>query len=96
MKDKSTIISARIVFMFTCAIATSIIPDEFPDFFGDIICNGITMNASSGKMETFFHYGGHHIDTVVHYGYRHWLFFLMGLCLFTVQVVKIFQTIEKN
>jgi hypothetical protein len=64
----------------------------YPTFFGDWTCHG------SGKLleghestYTGCMIGGfHHSST--HWGYRHWLFFFMGLVLFVFQAINIIQS----
>lgn len=64
----------------------------YPDFFGDWICHG-----SGDKLVGFeYRYTGCNIydyhDPKLHWGYRHWLFFFMGLVLFIIQAVNIIQS----
>ena len=70
------------------------LPDYLHDFFGDKMCNGQLMNVETGKMEYYFHYGDKHKDMVYHWGYRHWLWLLMGLSLFAVQAARIIKIIN--
>lgn len=93
---KTTKISIRIITLFVTAIMLSVVPDYLHDFFNDEICNGTTFNLETGKREYFFHYGGKHHDIEIHWGYRHWLYFLMGLSLAVVQVVDISSIVNKE
>lgn len=88
-------VSLRIILLFAIAIALSFIPDYNHEFFGDWICEG-------SKKYGWFHYtgctygsGGYH-NPSLHWGYRHWLFSLMGLSLSVMQVVAIILLINKK
>jgi hypothetical protein len=84
---KTTIISIRIVALFSSAILMSLIPEQFPNFFGDWTCNASEkLLCYKGCMGDL----GHSIPTS-HWGYRHFLFFAMGLVLFIVQIFSIFN-----
>lgn len=97
MRLKKTIrVSFRIVLLFITAILLSTVPDYLFSFFGDTVCNGIIFNKIEGKNEFFTHWGGVHKDVQVHWGYRHYLYFLMGFCLTIVQIVDIISIIEEN
>lgn len=85
MNKKITIISLRIMIIFTVAILMSFLPELIPDFFGDVICN---------KVHT---YGGNVCQgDTTHWGYRHWLYFFMGFSLFIVQVVSLIFYINEE
>ena len=90
-----TKISLNIAAAFAVAIFASFIPELAPDFFGDWSCKG-----SKLLKETTLHYyqyegcqynnsmTGQHGPTT-HWGVRHWLWMLMGLTLFVVQIFRI-------
>ena len=86
--NKSTKISFRIMALFMAAIIISIIPDYLHEFFNDVHCLGNVNGLScvNGWQDR------HGIDW--HWGYRHWLFFGMGLSLSIVQFVNIVCIIE--
>lgn len=94
--NKSTRVSIRIILLFVTAILLSLLPDYFREFFGDTLCNGISADLNTHKEEYFFHYGGTHRDLLYHWGYRHWLFLLMGISLAAVQVANIVSIIGKE
>lgn len=83
-------ISIRIIFLFVSAIIISTIPDYLHNFFGDWYCTIANGNCDYGGGF------GHHSFETWHWGYRHWLFFVMGLCLAMVQVVSIISTISNE
>jgi hypothetical protein len=73
-------------------ITASFIPDNFHELFGDWHCVGtIELEAKNGwqtinngcKYESCDH------DPTWHWGFRHWLWLLMGICLFIIQVIRI-------
>jgi hypothetical protein len=100
MNGKTTIISLRIIVMFTTGIMMSFLPDLIPDFFGDWVCKGSVWVEGVGD-----HFGsysgctygdtGRH-EATTHWGYRHWLYFFMGFSLFIVQVVDLINSINKK
>ncbi len=98
--DKSIKISSRIVLIFVCAMVFSVIPEYFP-VFGDWVCEGsgekiYTNGSIYGNYEgcTFGEDYFHKPET--HWGYRHWLFCMMGLSLFITQVVFLIGFIDKE
>lgn len=89
-------ITPRIILIFVIAITMSFIADEFHSFFGDITCNGTVLNIETNKYEYLFHYGAIHKDTQTHWGWRHWLFFMMGLSIATLQIIDIVNCYNKK
>lgn len=84
MNKLITYISFRIIIAFSVAILMSFIPELFRDFFGDEFCRIY----------------GYHYDMVYntdhyHWGWRHWLFLFMGICLFIIQIIDIANHIQK-
>ena len=79
--------SIRVVLIFVMAIFVSFIPEQIPDFFGDWACKGC--NYGEAGFERIH-------APQIHWGYRHWLFFSMGLVLFIMQVVDIIVESEKK
>lgn len=82
--------SLRIIALFTVAILVSFIPENFPDFFGDWSCGKII-----SEYGTHSYFPAPHNVPDLHWGYRHYLFFIMGMVLFCVQVVDIIDNREK-
>lgn len=82
---KNIYVSLRIIALFSIAILMSFLPDYYPLFFGDYSCNII--NLSHG-------FNGREYDIHSHWGYRHYLYFYMGVCLFILQVVDIINYIS--
>lgn len=96
MKNTSIKISIRIILLFVLAILISFIPEQFPRFFGDEICNGSHINLETGQMEYFYHYGSRHYDVENHWGYQQWLFFTMGLSLSAIQIKDIIELLIED
>lgn len=94
--SKTTKISIRIVALFITAMLMSFIPDLFPDFFGDWTCIGTTGFNRETVAYTGCVHGGYSHSPEVHWGYRHFLYFFMGLSLAMVQVVDIVNFISKD
>lgn len=82
---KTTKIILKIILLFIVAIFLHKIGDNFSSFFNDTICDGTILNKETKQIEYFEHYTTIHYDVVVHWGYRHWLYFTMGVCLTVVQ-----------
>lgn len=80
-------ISIRIIGLFSAAILLSFIPEIFPAFFGDWICNGCNYGEAG---VSYCH------APQLHWGYRHWLYFLMGITLFITQAVYIIIYAQKD
>lgn len=90
MKTKQFKVSARIAILFATAISLSFIPDYSHLFFGDTFCLG-----NIGKNVCIEGWCNLHGNTY-HWGYRHFLWALMGLSLAIVQIVGIVQIIDKD
>lgn len=86
MNQFSTVISLRIMFIFGVGILMSFLPEAYPNFFGDEHCDFINLT----------HNGGYWKVPHTHWGYRHWMYFAMGLCLFIAQAVFLIKYIDKN
>jgi len=88
-----TNLCTQVILIFGIAILASFIPDNFHTFFGDVLCNG-NLNASACSS------GWNQMQTLhgpeYHWGYRHWLWLLMGLSLFLIQLVRIIKFIDKE
>lgn len=101
---KIQIISFRIIVLFIIAIFVSFIPDYLHKFFGDWECVGsIPWKYQPGDENNYSHViykgcnysSGAHSKTI-HWGYRHWLFFVMGVILFIIQSIDIFIYSNKD
>jgi len=97
MKNKTINVSIRVIAMFMGAILLSFIPLSMPKYFGDWICEGSLsrINGSNYEFSGCNYYNTFHKSTW-HWGYQHWLFFFMGLCLMIIQIVDIINIINKE
>jgi hypothetical protein len=92
--NKYMLFSVNIIVLFLIAILSSFIPEYYANFFGDYGCSGSTFEILEG------HYIRHGCDIfdmhepTTHWGYRHYLWFLMGLSLFAGQVVRIINLLS--
>jgi hypothetical protein len=95
---KHTIIMGRIVFLFAITMALSFIPDLFHEAFGDWHCNGTEIvRDTDGK---YMYYAGCYENQLEHsstwhWGFRHFLWMLMGLSLFVYNTILIISSINK-
>lgn len=96
------VINLKIILAFSILILLSFIPEYFPEFFGDWTCQGTELLKENNKNEIIYTYVGCHYEgTLVHnpkthWGYRHWLFSIMGLTLFILQIVNIVNYSNKK
>ena len=85
-------ISLRIIAVFIAAILVSLVPDLFPKLFGDWYCVGMYEQLKGCLYEG--NYSGYHNPTW-HWGWRHYLWFLMGLSLMALQVFNVIKLLRK-
>ncbi|MCE3278056.1 MAG: hypothetical protein K0S44_247 [Bacteroidetes bacterium] len=85
-------LSLNIIVTFTMWIMISFVPDYLHDLFGDWICDGSRFIANDGA---YGHYegcdyanDGNHLPKL-HWGFRHWLWCIMGISLVIVQGFRI-------
>lgn len=93
-----TVVSVRIVFLFSFAIAFSLLGTYLHEFLGDWSCNGSVsiVVLKNGYYYTGCNYLNNFHNAQIHWGYRHWLLFLMSLSLAIVQLVGIINYISKK
>jgi len=72
-----------------CAIIISFIPELLPNIFNDTICTAFDKYKCSEQYERC-------IGNQLHWSYRHWILFIMGICLTLVQIGKIICLMEKE
>lgn len=92
-------ISIKIILLFVVAIATSFATDLLHNYLGDWFCEGATRVYKSkedwyGSIKGCDVNGEH--NPTWHWGYRHWLVFLMGCSLAIVQIVDIVNILIKK
>lgn len=89
-------IMSRIILLFGVVIMTSFIPENNRDFFGDWLCQG-------GHHEYFDNgpdiiSGCQYSPDMVHgptwhWGFRHWMWFFMGISLFLYNLILVISLI---
>lgn len=94
MEKKSIHISIRVIILFTIAIFSTFVPELYRPFFGDWFCEGAIRDDTWHLIGCQYTDWGTH-DSTWHWGYRHWLYLMMCLSLFIIQVVQIIKIVEK-
>lgn len=99
MKNKNLILSFKVVILFMVAMVFSLIGENLHTFFGDWYCGG-SGELVQTKYTDYLHnencnYINSRHEATWHWGYRHYLFVVMGFTLFVLQVVNIVKN-EKN
>ncbi len=94
-------ISLRVFLLFSIAIASTFIPDNLHEFFGDTLCttgSGFRIWGSNtvGTHYQYCNYSMEHEPNTWHWGYRHWLYLFMTIILFIIQVIDIVIFIVKE
>jgi hypothetical protein len=74
----------------------SFVPENFREFFGDWQCEGSHYNPSDNSHSgcVYTSYYDNHPPTW-HWGFRHWIWMIMGVTLFIYNVVLIIIKIDK-
>jgi len=80
-------LSLQFAYIFTVAILVSFIPDYLHTFFGDEWCTFNNCFRSDSTPHKYPEW---------HYGYRHWLWILMGIVLFFIQLARIIHFISRT
>lgn len=98
-------LSFNIAVVFIIVILLSYLPDRFPKLFGDWLCEGrkyVSRYDSNRDLISGYTIGcdygieSHSHNPCWHWGYQHWLWFLMGLSLFVVQIFRIGEIINNK
>jgi hypothetical protein len=84
-----TRLSLHIIIVFTTAILVTFIPDYLHGFFGDTYCK-YGYNYEPQNLCILKSQFSHHPDSW-HWGIRHWIYSLMTIVLFIIQLIKIGQ-----
>lgn len=81
----------RLVAIFAIVMLFSFIPETFPDFFGDWVCEGSKLirvnDIYTVEGCTYGGYGSHNPST--HWGFRHWVWTACGVSLFIWNVIEL-------
>ena len=80
----------RLVAIFAIAMLFSFIPETFPDFFGDWVCQGgkVIVEGNSYDIVGCSYTQQDHMPST-HWGFRHWMWTLCGVSLFIWNVVEL-------
>jgi len=85
-------IMGRIVLLFSIVILMSFIPESNREFFGDWQCNGGNYYKQEGCL-----YGGSYLHGPTwHWGFRHYIWMLMGAALFIYNAVIMIIKLDKE
>jgi hypothetical protein len=83
--------SVNIFIMFIIAILASVVPEMYREWFGDIYCPAFNEAYPSICVNGYGRHGNEY-----HWGYRHCLWFWMGVLLFAVQIIRIINNIVNS
>lgn len=82
----------RLVAIFAIAMNLSFIPEMFPEYFGDWVCQGgkVITDGNNWRTEgcSYGNYWDH--DPTTHWGFRHYMWTLCGTVLFIWNTVELF------
>lgn len=87
----SSKIIIRIITFFTIAIIMSFVAEYFREFLGDWECLG-----TRSPQNPCLYFAGDAHGAQWHWGYRHWLFFIMGFLIFITQVISVITLTDKE
>jgi len=96
---KTHLLSLRIVVLFTVAILSTFLGDYLHLFLGDWKCDGSGKRYLEGIYVLYerCNYSLCNLhDSSWHWGYRHWIYFVMCITLFIIQVVDIINFSSKK
>lgn len=88
----------RLVAIFAGVIFLSFIPEAFPDFFGDWVCQGgeVIHTGDFLRMKGCDYGVGYTHNPRTHWGFRHWMLFACGLTLFIWNMIELFDKEDKK
>lgn len=95
MKNLYLKLSLNVIAVFMVVIVMSFLPELFPKFFGDWLCEGHLKDDVGCLYSGNTAWSSHH-NPEWHWGYQHHLWFLMGLILFVIQGFRIYELITKH
>lgn len=85
-------VSVNIIVIFFSLMVVSFIPDYAHELFGDWLCTGYEY----GDKAMSCNYGAGLHEAQWHWGWRHWLWAIMGFFLFIVQVARVVDIIGNH
>lgn len=84
-------LSIQVVLIFLTMIFISFVPDYLHPLFGDEHCFGNINNQVCSDGITNYSHG-----KTWHWGYRHYLWTIMGSILFIIQLVRVIKLIDNS
>ena len=97
--NKSQKISLKVILLFTIAILSTFVGDYLHSFLGDWKClgSGTPNDSIYNPIYKYCNYAewGFH-DPTWHWGYRHWLYLVMCITLFIIQIIDIISFADSN
>jgi len=80
----------KLITIFAIVILFSFIPETFPEFFGDWVCQGgkLIVQGNSYDIVGCSYTQQDHMPST-HWGFRHWMWTLCGVTLFIWNVVEL-------
>ena len=96
-------LSLKVFLLFTIAILSTFVGEYLSSFLGDWTCQGTKTGRLIPETQTAYShyeligcdYGGNHLPTL-HWGYRHWLYLVMCLTLFIIQVIDLIENYDSK
>ncbi len=90
-------LTLQIMSIFIVAMLVSLIPDYLHTFFYDRYCTGIVKGLDKFvQCDEGFHTGREPQSAMWHWGYRHCIWFWMGIVIFIVQVIRVIDFVIKE
>lgn len=99
MRNKWNKATIRVILTFTVVILSSFISENFHDQLGDWYCEGKSVIFDSNTSYPIYSgcdFGEGRHNPEWHYGYRHWMFILMGFILMIFQSVQTINILNKD
>lgn len=97
--NKSQKIYLKVILLFTIAIFSTFVGDYLHYFLGDWKClgSGTPNDSIYNPIYKYCNYAecGFH-DSTWHWGYRHWLYLVMCITLFIIQIIDIISFAASN
>jgi hypothetical protein len=78
----------KLALVFITIMGASFIPGYFPEFFGDWVCKG---GGKCSHLRCFYN-----SPPTLHYGFRHWIFILMGITFTIISLTEISEKEKKS
>jgi hypothetical protein len=86
----------RVLIMFAVIFVASYIPDAYPSYFGDWLCNGSGERITHGTgWDATYHYSKCNYSSYHnprwHWGFRHWAWLCLGITMLIINIVQFIQ-----